>query len=126
MRVLVLLSADSTPSPPYRPVVRAGDWVICSGHIGIKDGVVVEGGIAAQLSRAIDNLAQSLEREGLSLGDIVKTTVFLTDMGEYAAMNDAYVAAFGEHRPARSAVEVSALPFGAAVEIEAWAFAPNR
>ena len=126
MRVLVLLSADSTPSPPYRPVVRAGDWAACSGHIGIKGGVVVEGGIAGQLTRAIDNLAQSLEREGLSLGDIVKTTVFLTDMGEYAAMNAAYIAAFGEHRPARSAVEVSALPFGAAVEIEAWAFAPNR
>ena len=88
----------------------------------LVDGSWSEGGTGAQLAQAIANLAGLLEGEGASLTDVVKTTVFLTDMADYAAMNDAYVAAFGDHRPARSAVAVAGLPLGALVEIEAWAW----
>ena len=129
LRIVVLLS-DSTPaapppSPPYRPVVRAGDWLICSGQLGLDKGKLVDGGITAQLSRAIENLDRLLIEEGSSLDAVAKTTVFLVDMDEYAVMNEAYIAAFRGHRPARSAIGVAALPLGALVEIEAWAFAPS-
>jgi len=121
------VSPDAAPSPPrrfYRPVVRAGDWLICSGQIGMVDGVLVGGGVADQLTQALVSLASLLESEGSSLDAVAKTTVFLVDMGEYAAMNEAYAAAFGDHLPARSAVAVTALPMGAAIEIEAWAYQP--
>jgi len=108
---------------PYSPVVRAGQWLICSGQLGLADGSLVEGGLAAQVTQAIKNAASLLEREGSGLEDVVKTTVFLTDMADFAAMNDAYVAAFGDNRPARSAFAVVGLPLGALVEIEAWAYA---
>ena len=107
---------------PYSPVVRAGQWLICSGQLGLADGSLVEGGLAAQVTQAIKNAASLLEREGSGLEDVVKTTVFLTDMAYFAAMNDAYVAAFGDNRPARSAFAVVDLPLGALVEIEAWAY----
>ena len=107
---------------PYSPVVRAGQWLICSGQLGLADGSLVEGGLAAQVTQAIKNAASLLEREGSGLEDVVKTTVFLTDMADFAAMNDAYVAAFGHNRPARSAFAVVGLPLGALVEIEAWAY----
>jgi 2-iminobutanoate/2-iminopropanoate deaminase len=112
----------STPLGPYRPVVRAGDFVIVSGQGGMVDGAVVAGGVAAETTRAIANLATLLESEGASLGDVVKTTCFLTDMDDFATFNAAYMEAFGDHRPARSTVAVSALPAGFVVEIEAWAF----
>ena len=106
---------------PYSPIVRAGEWLICSGQLGLADGSLVPGGLAAQLTQAVRNLAALLEGEGSGLFDVVKTTVFLTDMADFAAMNDAYVAAFGDNRPARSAFAVVGLPLGALVEIEAWA-----
>jgi 2-iminobutanoate/2-iminopropanoate deaminase len=88
----------------------------------MKDGALVDGGVAAETTQAVANLAGLLESEGAALADIVKTTVFLTNMDDFAAMNEAYVAAFGDHRPARSTIGVAALPWpGAAVEIEAWA-----
>ena len=107
---------------PYTPVVRAGEWLVCSGQVGLRDGALVDGGLAPQLEQALANLRALLEGEGVSLADVVKTTVFLTDMADYAAMNEVYVAAFGDHRPARSAVAVAGLPLGAAVEVEAWAW----
>jgi 2-iminobutanoate/2-iminopropanoate deaminase len=110
------------PIGPYTPVVRAGSWLICSGQLGLVDGSLVDGGVAAQLTGAIANLSSLLEGEGSSLDEVVKTTVFLADMGDFSAMNDAYVAAFGDHRPARSAFAVAGLPLGALVEIEAWAY----
>jgi len=107
---------------PYTPVVRSGKWIVCSGQLGVKDGALVEGGVAAEATQAVANLAGLLESEGASLSDIVKTTVFLTNMDDFATMNEAYVAAFGDHRPARSTIGVAALPLpGASVEIEAWA-----
>lgn len=114
-------ASPSRPVGPYSPVVRAGEWLIVSGQLGLRDGALVEGGVEAQLSQAIANLSAVLSGEGAGLASVVKTTVFLTDIADYAAMNSAYSAAFGEHRPARSAVAVAALPLGGAVEIEAWA-----
>jgi 2-iminobutanoate/2-iminopropanoate deaminase len=84
--------------------------------------VLVEGGVAAQVTQAVANLSALLKAVGAGLADVKKTTVFLADIGDYGAMNEAYVAALGDHRPARSAVAVAGLPLGAAVEIEAWAF----
>jgi 2-iminobutanoate/2-iminopropanoate deaminase len=120
------MSTD-TPRPvgPYTPVVRAGDWLVVSGQLGLADGAIVEGGVPAQLTRAVANLQSLLAAEGAGLGNVVKTTVFLTDMADYPAMNEAYTAAFGDHRPARSAIGVAGLPLGGAVEIEAWAFSPD-
>ena len=112
----------SKPLGPYTPVVRSGKWIVCSGQLGMKDGALVVGGVAAETTQALANLAGLLESEGASLDDIVKTTVFLTNMDDFATMNEAYVAALGDHRPARSTIGVAALPLaGAAVEIEAWA-----
>ncbi len=114
----------STPVGPYSPVVRAGDWVIASGQVGIADGALVAGGLRAELAQALTNLEGVLAREGATLADVAKTTVFLVDMADYADMNEVYIARFGDHRPARSAVAVAALPIGARVEIEAWAHLP--
>jgi 2-iminobutanoate/2-iminopropanoate deaminase len=114
-------SSPPTPVGPYRAAVRAGAWIVSSGQLGLRDGALVDGGVAGQLRQAIENLKAVLVAEGATLGDVVKTTVFLTDMSAFDEMNAAYVEAFGEHRPARSAVGVSALPRGGAVEIEAWA-----
>ena len=106
---------------PYTPVVRAGQWLVCSGQLGLLDGSLVDG-LAAQVTQAVRNIASLLEGEESGLEDVVKTTVFLTDMADFGAMNDAYVAAFGDKRPARSAFAVVGLPLGALVEIEAWAY----
>ena len=114
----------SAPVGPYTPIVRAGDLLLVSGQLGLVDGAMVPGGVAAETTCAIANLAALLEGEGASLGDVVKTTVFLRHMRDFSIMNEAYVAAFGEHRPARSTVAVAELPMVALVEIEAWAYAP--
>ncbi|MGI8686050.1 MAG: RidA family protein [Acidimicrobiales bacterium] len=111
----------SAPVGPYSPVVRAGGWLVTSGQIGLRDGAVVAGGVRAQTVQALANLRALLECEGASLAAVVKTTVFLTDMADFAAMNAEYATAFGDHRPARSTVGVAALPLGAVVEVEAWA-----
>ena len=115
----------SKPLGPYSPFVRAGDFVIVSGQGGLRDGAVVEGGVSAQTAQTLANVAEVLAEAGASLTDVVKTLCFLTDMGTFTDFNDAYAAAFGGHRPARSTVEVSALPAGLDVEIEAWAYAPR-
>lgn len=110
------------PVGPYTPIVRAGGWLICSGQVGIADGAIVEGGLEAELRQALSNMAGLLEGEGASMNDVVKTTVFLTDMADYAEMNAVYIDAFGDHRPARSAVAVRELPIGARIEVEASAY----
>lgn len=115
----------STPVGPYSPTVRAGDLIFVSGQIGLRDGTLVDGGFEAQMDQAMTNLAAVLADAGAGLHDVVKTTVFLTSMDDYPAMNDRYLAALGDHRPARSAVAVAALPLGAAVEIEAIARSQN-
>ncbi len=115
----------SKPVGPYTPIVRAGDWLICSGQVGISDGAIVEGGLEPELRQAMANMRGLLEGVGATMDDVVKTTVFLTDMDDYASMNAIYTELFGDHRPARSAVAVAELPVGAVVEIEAWAWAPE-
>jgi 2-iminobutanoate/2-iminopropanoate deaminase len=113
---------------PYAPVRRAGDWVITSGQIGLATddhgmAALVEGGTIPQLKQAIDNVVSVLRTEGATLRDVVKTTLYLVDMGEFAAVNEVFAHYFTE-RPTRSAVAVTALPAGARVEIEAWAYVP--
>lgn len=105
-------------------MVAAGDWLVVSGQLGVSGGSLVTGGAGAQLGQAISNLSSLLALHGAGLGDVVKTTVFMTDMAQFDEVNAAYSAAFGEHRPARSAVAVAGLPLGALVEIEAWARRP--
>ncbi|MDQ6784062.1 MAG: Rid family hydrolase [Actinomycetota bacterium] len=115
-------TTSGTPVGHYTSVVRAGDWLICSGQLGLRDGALVEGGVGPQLTQAIANLGGLLTGAGASLASVVKTTVFLTDMADYAVVNEVYRAGFGDQRPARSAVAVAGLPLGGLVEIEAWAW----
>lgn len=96
-----------------------------SGQLGLVDGALVNGGVAAEVRQALANMAALLETEGAGLASVVKTTVFLTHMSDYGPMNDAYMEAFGQHRPARAAVAVAGLPLSAKVEIEAWAYRPQ-
>ena len=115
----------STPIGPYTPIVRAGDLLVVSGQLGLRDGEMVSGGVEAETIQALANLAALLATEGASMSDVIKTTVFLRHMRDFEIMNAAYAAAFGDHRPARSAFAVAELPRVALVEIEAWAFAPS-
>jgi 2-iminobutanoate/2-iminopropanoate deaminase len=108
----------SKPVGPYSPFREAGSTVLFSGQIGQVDGVVVDGGLEAELDQTIANLEAVLSDAGVSKDDVVKATVFLTDMNNYAAMNEKYLAFFDGVRPARSAVAVRELPLGAQVEIE--------
>ena len=119
------MAAMSKPLGPYTPVVRAGDWIIVSGQLGLVDGALVAGGVAAQTAQAVENLKGQLASVGASITDVVKTMCFLTDMDTFATFNEHYIAGFGDHRPARSTVGVAALPAGGAVEIEAWAYKPQ-
>jgi 2-iminobutanoate/2-iminopropanoate deaminase len=115
----------SKPLGPYTPVVRAGDFVIVSGQGGMRDGVKVDGGVRAETTQTMANVAAQLASVGASLGDIVKTTCFLTDMENFAEFNAAYAEALGTHRPARSTVGVAGLPGNFLVEVEAWAYVPQ-
>jgi len=114
---------------PYSPVRRVGDWVITSGQVGMAtggDGVpaLVPGGTLPQLHQVLRNVADVLAVEGATLADVVKTTLYLVDMSEFTAVNEVWVAYFTENRPTRSAVAVVALPAGARIEVEAWAYVP--
>jgi 2-iminobutanoate/2-iminopropanoate deaminase len=117
----------SAPVGPYAPAVRAGQWLVCSGQLGTHPGSegpeLVTGGFEEQARRALANVAGLLAGRRLGWANVVKTTVFLSDMANYAVFNNVYLEAIGKHRPARSVVAVAALPMGALVEIEAWAYA---
>ena len=112
---------------PYSPAVRAGDWLALAGQVGIDPatGKLAGDGVADQTRQALANVAAVLGDCGASLGDVAKTTVFLVDMGDFPVMNEVYADAFAGHRPARSTIAVAALPLGARVEVEVWAFAPR-
>jgi 2-iminobutanoate/2-iminopropanoate deaminase len=112
----------SSPIGPYTPLVRAGQWLVSSGQIGLSDGRVVAGGVRDETRQALENLAILLTAEGSGLNQVVKTTVFLRHMRDYPIMNEVWAEMFGDHRPARSAVAVSELPLHALVEVEAWAW----
>jgi 2-iminobutanoate/2-iminopropanoate deaminase len=106
---------------PYSVGVQAGQLVFTAGQIGIspESGKIVDGGVEAQARQALENLKRILEAAGSSLENVVKTTVFLADMQDYAVVNQVYAEYFTADFPARSAVQVAALPAGAEVEIEA-------
>ena len=110
------------PVGAYRPIVRAGEWLMVSGQIGQQDGKMVGGGFRDEVVQSLDNLEALLAGEGASLADVVKTTVYLRHMGDYGILNEIWVDRFGEVLPARAAVAVSELPLHALVEIEAWAY----
>ena len=106
---------------PYSQALRAGGFLFTAGQVGFDPatGELVDGGIAEQTRQVLANIRAILDAGGSGLGQVVKTTVFLVDMADFAAMNEVYAEAFGTHRPARSTVAVAALPRGARVEIEA-------
>ncbi len=105
---------------PYSQAIKTGGFVFSSGQIAIDPatGNVIEGDVAAQTDRVMKNLAAVLAAAGSSLNKVVKTTVFLKSMGDFATMNEVYGRHFGQHRPARSTVEVARLPKDVLVEID--------
>jgi 2-iminobutanoate/2-iminopropanoate deaminase len=117
-----IIATSSAPAAigPYSQAVQFGNLLITSGQIPIDPatGNLVDGGIAEQTERVLANLEAVLEAAGIGFPDVVKTTVFLQNMSDFAAMNEVYAKAFPHQPPARSTVEVAALPKGALVEIE--------
>lgn len=113
---------------PYSQAVRASGFVFASGQIPIdpQTGEFVSGGVAEQTAQVLKNLSALLEAAGTGLDRVVKTTVFLADMNDFAAMNEVYAKFFAEHPPARATVEAARLPRDARVEIEAIALAGNE
>jgi 2-iminobutanoate/2-iminopropanoate deaminase len=105
---------------PYSAAIEAGDFVFVSGQIPLDaaTGKLVEGDIAAQAKQSLENLKTVLEAAGLTFADVVKTTIFLTSMGDFAAVNEVYKTYVTEPYPARSTIAVAALPMGAKVEME--------
>ena len=120
-RVIV---ADGAPKPfagaPYNQAVRTGDLVFCAGQLGLdpESGQLVPGGIEAETRRALANVGAVLAGAGMTFADVVKSTVFMVELGEFAAMNAVYAESFTADPPARSTVQVAALPAGGRVEIE--------
>jgi 2-iminobutanoate/2-iminopropanoate deaminase len=121
-----IITTDDAPKAigPYSQAVKAGSFVFCSGQIAMdpESGELVTGDIGIQTERVLQNLQAVLKAAGADLGQVVKCTVFLADMDDFAAMNEVYGRFFTENPPARAAVEVSRLPRGVDVEIEAVAF----
>jgi 2-iminobutanoate/2-iminopropanoate deaminase len=122
----------STPNAPraigpYSQATRANGLLFTAGQVGFDPatGELVDGGISEQTERVLANIRAILEAERLDLSTVVKTTVYLVDMADFAAMNTVYANVFGDHRPARSTVAVAALPRGARVEIDAVAVLPS-
>jgi 2-iminobutanoate/2-iminopropanoate deaminase len=121
----------STPSAPpvagpYAPLVRAGDWLVASGQIGVDATGALADGCAAQARQAMRNLIAVFADAGAAVSDIAKTSLFLAAMEDFAAVNEIYAEMFGEAKPARSTIAVAGLPRGALVEIEAWAYVGDR
>lgn len=110
---------------PYSQGIAVGEFVFASGQIPLgADGALVPGGVAEQTEQCLKNATAVLLAAGLTLNDVVKTTVFMTDLGQFAAMNEVYGKHFKVPYPARSTVQVVALPKGAAVEVEVLAVRP--
>jgi 2-iminobutanoate/2-iminopropanoate deaminase len=115
-----VVSAKSKPIGPYSAAIESGDALYISGQIPLDaaTGKLVEGDISAQARQSMENLNALLQAAGLSFDHVVKTTIFLTSMGDFAAVNEVYKAYVSEPYPARSTIAVAALPMGAKVEIE--------
>jgi 2-iminobutanoate/2-iminopropanoate deaminase len=124
-----IISTSEAPAAigPYSQAVRSGNFLFCSGQIPLdpKSGQIVSGDIATQTRRVLDNIGAVLKAEGLTFENIVKTTIFLTDLGDFQTVNEIYGSYLKQQPPARSTVQVSALPKGAKIEIEVIAVADN-
>jgi 2-iminobutanoate/2-iminopropanoate deaminase len=122
MKRIESVTTDNAPQAigPYSQAVVVDGWVYCSGQIALDPatGQVVVGDVAAQTERVLRNMAAVLEAAGASLASVVKTTVFLADMADFAAMNEVYGKHFGSHRPARSTVAAAGLPRSVRIEID--------
>jgi len=120
-----IVRTEKAPAPfqgaPYNQAVKSGGLVFVAGQLGLRPGEqeMVGPGIAEQTEQALANLRAILEEAGSGLENLVKTTVFLQDLGDFAAMNEVYARHVGDRPPARSTVEVAGLPSGALVEVEA-------
>jgi 2-iminobutanoate/2-iminopropanoate deaminase len=121
-----IISTNEAPAAigPYSQAVRAGSFVFCAGQVPLdpKSGQIVSEDIAEQTRRVLDSVTAILKTEQLTLANVVKTTVFLADFGDFQKMNEVYATYFSDQPPARSTVGVSTLPKNAKVEIEAIAF----
>jgi 2-iminobutanoate/2-iminopropanoate deaminase len=120
----VVVRTEAAPAPfqgaPYSQAIRAGDFVFVAGQLGLEPGAgEITGSIEEQTEQVLSNLRAILEEAGSGLDRIVKTTVFLTNLSDFQGMNEVYARHVGDTPPARSTVEVAALPSGALVEIEA-------
>jgi 2-iminobutanoate/2-iminopropanoate deaminase len=123
-----VIRTEAAPAPfqgaPYSQAIRSGGFVFVAGQLGLEPGQrEITGTIQEQTEQVFANLRAILEAAGTSLDALVKTTVFLTDLGDFQGMNEVYARHVGDRPPARSTVEISALPSGALVEIEAIAAA---
>ena len=121
MKLKTILS-DKAPAAigPYSQAVQAGNMLFCSGQIALdpSTGEMVQGGVVVQAERVMENIAAVLTAAGAGFDNVVKTTIFLVEMGDFAAVNEIYGRYFSNHKPARSTVAVKSLPRGALVEIE--------
>jgi 2-iminobutanoate/2-iminopropanoate deaminase len=119
---LDIIHTDSAPQAigPYSQAIRVGDFVYTTGQIALDpvSGQIVEGGIEAHTRQVLNNLKNVLEAAGSGLHRVVKTTVYMQDLAEFAAMNVVYIEFFGDHRPARTTIQIAAVPRGSRVEIE--------
>ncbi|MGD0058722.1 MAG: RidA family protein [Verrucomicrobiia bacterium] len=117
-----IVATDAAPKAvgPYSQAVWAGDYLFCAGQVPLDPGTgnIVAGGITEQTTRVLDNVRGLLKSQGLDFGHVVKSTVFLSDMNHFGAMNEVYAKCFAKEPPARSTVQVARLPKDALVEIE--------
>ncbi|KXG75193.1 2-iminobutanoate/2-iminopropanoate deaminase [Fervidicola ferrireducens] len=117
-----VIKTDMAPKAigPYSQAVMVGDFLFASGQIAINPatGEIVEGGIEAQTRQVMENVKNILQAAGMDFSNVVKTTVFITNMDDFGKVNEIYATYFGENPPARSCVEVSRLPKGALIEVE--------
>ena len=123
-RAVIVPSGGAPPMGPYSSGIRVADMIFASGTTGMDPdvGSLVQGGVAAETRQALENLSKVLEAGKSSLENVAKTTVFMTNLQEFATMNQVYGEIFVTDPPARSTIQVAALPGGASVEIEAIAF----
>ena len=119
MKTIIKPTASPAPVGPYNHAVRVGDMLYCSGQIPLDiSGNLITGDVRAQTEQVLRNVKAILDDQKLTFANVVKTTVFMTNLGDFAAMNEVYSKYFTSDFPARSTVQVAALPKGANVEIE--------
>ena len=127
MKTVISTAEAPTAVGPYSQAIAAGSFVFCSGQIPLEPatGTLIDGDISSQTAQVLQNLAAVLRTQGLGMEHVVKTTVFMTDLANFGEMNTAYAKFFPSDPPARSTIQVAALPKGANVEIEAIALKPS-